>query len=145
MRALHRGFAAYASVAALLLGTAVAAEVHAAPTPSEEPVVAVPDGDGPDGFGASCHAVVEGSRVTAHCRNPYPRTDRIRLHVECDPWWDLDTDSAPVDVAPADHATVTARCWKRVRSAWVTHERVPDPPPAPPASDAPRPSAPPAA
>ncbi len=122
MRALHRGFAAHASVAALLLGTAVAAEVHAAPAPAEEIAVTVPAAEGPEDFGASCHTVVEGSRVTAHCRNPYPRTDRIRLHVECDPWWDLDADSAPVDVAPADHATVTARCWKDVRAAWVTHE-----------------------
>ncbi|MFB7939654.1 hypothetical protein ACFWIN_13060 [Streptomyces sp. NPDC127049] len=133
MRTLQRGFAAYASVAALLFGTAVAAEVHAAPAPAEEPAVTAPVTDGPEDFGASCHTVVEGSRVTAHCRNPYPRTDRVRLHVECDPWWDLDTDSAPVDVAPADHATITGRCWKDVRSAWVTHEPVAAPsPPARP-------------
>ncbi|MFE5793462.1 hypothetical protein ACFQ8C_12940 [Streptomyces sp. NPDC056503] len=131
MRALHRGFAAYASVAALLLGTAVAAEVHAAPAPTEEPALAAPAADEPEEFGASCHTVVEGTRVTAHCRNPYPRTDRVRLHVECDPWWDLDTDSSPVDVAPADYATLTARCWKEVRSAWVTHEPAADPAPSP--------------
>ncbi|MFF5501513.1 hypothetical protein [Streptomyces roseolus] len=138
MRALHRGFAAHATVAALLLGTAVAAEVHAAPAPAEEPAVTAPAADLPEDFGASCHTVVDGTRVTAHCRNPYPRTDRIRLHVECDPWWDLDTDSAPVDVAPADHATLTARCWKAVRSAWVTHEPAAEPaPPSPPAASRP--------
>ncbi|MEU2509955.1 hypothetical protein ABZ621_35390 [Streptomyces sp. NPDC007863] len=138
MRALHRGFAAHASVAALLLGTAVAAEVHAAPAPAEEPAVTAPAAAAPEDFGAACHTVVEGTRVTAHCRNPYPRTDRIRLHVECDPWWDLDTDSAPVDVAPADHATLTARCWKEVRSAWVTHEPAAEPvPPSPPAASRP--------
>lgn len=131
MRALHRGFAAHASVAALLLGTAVAAEVHAAPAPAEDTAATVV-ARGTEDFGASCLTVVEGTRVTAHCRNPYPRTDRIRLHVECDPWWDLDTDSAPVDVAPADHASVTARCWKEVRSAWVTHEPADPAPPGRP-------------
>ncbi|WP_282698118.1 hypothetical protein [Streptomyces sp. CC208A] len=127
MRVLHRGFAAHASVAALLLGTAVAAEVHAAPAPVEEITATAPSADGPEDFGAFCHTVVEGTRVTAHCRNPYPWTDRIRLHVECDPWWDLDTDTAPVAVLPADHATVTARCWKEVRAAWITHEPAADP------------------
>ncbi|MEU3607379.1 hypothetical protein AB0E83_18335 [Streptomyces sp. NPDC035033] len=130
MRALHRGFAAHASVAALLLGTAVAAEVHAAPAPAEEITATVPSAGAPEDFGASCHTVVEGTRVTAHCRNTYPRPDRIRLHVECDPWWDVDADSAPVDVLPADHATLTARCWKRVRAAWITHEPAAAPAPS---------------
>ncbi|MET9350516.1 hypothetical protein [Streptomyces termitum] len=128
MRALHRGFAACASVAALLTATAVAAEVHAAP-PAEEAAVRAPGAGEPEDFGASCQTLVEGSRVTAHCRNPYPRTDRIRLHVECALWWDVDNDSAPVDVGPADYATVSGRCWKRVGAAWITHEPVTDPGP----------------
>ncbi|MFE0705033.1 hypothetical protein [Streptomyces sp. NPDC058872] len=129
MRAIRHGFGTFASVAVLLTGMAVAAEVRAVPPPAEGAPAAPAAGDRED-FGASCRTVVEGSQVTAHCSNPYPRTDRIRLHVECDRWWDVDSDSAPVDVVPADYARVTARCWKEVRSAWVTHQPV-DPAPAP--------------
>ncbi|WP_375165753.1 hypothetical protein [Streptomyces sp.] len=167
MRVISSGFAAFASVAALLAGLAVAAEVRAAPAPAGnlsaaatvptgesaragkpagetvragEPVEGLvparmgggagkPAGEEPENFGASCRTVVQGSRVTAYCRNPYPVTDRVRLHVECARWWDLDADSAPVDVAPTDYARVTARCWKEVAAAWLTHEPV-DPPPA---------------
>ncbi|MGW0122802.1 hypothetical protein [Streptomyces sp. NPDC003327] len=150
--AIPRGFAAFASVAVLLTGFAVAAEVRAAPAPAEElpataraaPAPVGPPGEEPENFGASCRTVVEGSRVTAHCSNPYPRTDRVRLHVECDRWWDLDIDSAPVDVDPAAHARVTARCWKEVRAAWITHEPVAEPLPPPAAAPAPPAPAPPA-
>ncbi|MET9950712.1 hypothetical protein ABZ135_04080 [Streptomyces sp. NPDC006339] len=121
MRALHRGTAAFATAVALFTGMAVAAEVRAAPAPVDE-AVGRPAAEQPENFGASCHTVVEGSQVTAYCRNPYPDTDRVRLHVECARWWDLDTDSAPVVVLPADHAQVTGRCWKEVRAAWTTHE-----------------------
>ncbi|GAA3909381.1 hypothetical protein GCM10022244_19260 [Streptomyces gulbargensis] len=157
MRAIPSGFAAFASVAALLAGLAVAADVRAAPVPAEDLSTAAtlpaeesvragepaeesvraragdgagkPAGEEPENFGASCRTVVQGSRVTAYCRNPYPVTDRVRLHVECERWWDLDTDSAPVDVVPTDYARVTARCWKEVAAAWLTHQPV-DPPPA---------------
>lgn len=125
MRALFSRAPAFLSVAALLAGLgglAVAAEVRAAPTPAEEAPLAAPVADPGEDFGASCHTVVQGSSVTAHCQNPYPRTDRVRLHVECDRWWDVDSDSAPVEVGPADYAQVTGRCWKEVRSAWITHE-----------------------
>ncbi|MFB6634518.1 hypothetical protein ACFCWY_31950 [Streptomyces sp. NPDC056362] len=128
MRAIRRGFGVIASVAVLITGTAVAAELRAAPAPAEDPPATAAAGD-PENFGASCRTVVEGSRVTAHCSNPYPRTDRIRLHVECDRWWDVDSDSAPVEVEPADYAQVTGRCWKEVRSAWITHQPA-DPAPA---------------
>ncbi|MFF5972868.1 hypothetical protein ACFY7C_15235 [Streptomyces sp. NPDC012769] len=121
MRALHRGAAAFATAAALFTGMAVAAEVRAAPAPVDEPF-ARPAAEESETFGASCTTVVDGSHVTAYCRNPYPDTDRVRLHVECARWWDLDTDSAPVAVRPADHAQVTGRCWKEVRAAWITHE-----------------------
>ncbi|MHB9862742.1 hypothetical protein [Streptomyces sp. YIM S03343] len=80
----------------------------------------------PDLFGAECRTVVRGSHVVAECHNPYVDTDRVSLHVECDRWWDLDTDSVPVDAWPALTVRLTGRCWKEVRSAWVSHERVPD-------------------
>ncbi|MER7760038.1 hypothetical protein [Streptomyces sp. NPDC097619] len=73
-------------------------------------------------FGSDCDTVIEGSRVTAHCHNPFPRTDLVRLHVECERWWDVDGDSAPVSVEPAGHVRLASRCWKEVRSAWVSHE-----------------------
>ncbi|WP_395359939.1 hypothetical protein ACHGLA_08230 [Streptomyces sp. YH02] len=132
MRAIRHGFGAFASVAVLLTGIAVAAEVRAAPAPAEEVPVTAPAAEEPENFGASCRTVVQGSTVTAHCQNPYPRTDRIRLHVECERWWDIDSDSAPVEVGPADYGTVTGRCWKEVRSAWITHQpadQAPDPAP----------------
>ncbi|MGW8768858.1 hypothetical protein ACWGN5_41035 [Streptomyces sp. NPDC055815] len=130
MRAIRQSFGAFASVAVLITGTFVATELRAAPAPAEELPAAAPTAQEPENFGASCRTVVEGSRVTAHCSNPYPRTDRIRLHVECERWWDVDSDSAPVEVEPADYARVTGRCWKEVRSAWITHEPA-DPAPAP--------------
>ncbi|MFF4103609.1 hypothetical protein [Streptomyces sp. NPDC001903] len=76
-----------------------------------------------DLFGADCDTVIEGSQVTATCQNGYPETDLLRLHVECDRWWDLDADSAAVALAPAGRIELTSRCWKEVRSAWVTHQR----------------------
>ncbi|MGW1882070.1 hypothetical protein [Streptomyces sp. NPDC001970] len=79
----------------------------------------------PRPFGADCDVVVEGSRATAYCRNSYLDTDRVQLHVECARWWDVDADSRPVDVAPTAHATLTERCWKEIRTAWVSHVRVP--------------------
>ncbi|MFF0753889.1 hypothetical protein [Streptomyces sp. NPDC004267] len=122
MRALRRGAAALATATALLTGIAVAAEVRADPATVEEAPAPAPVREDPEDFGASCRTLVQGSVVTAHCQNPFPRTDRVRLHVECARWWDVDTDSAPVAVAPADYARVTGRCWKEVRSAWITHE-----------------------
>ncbi|MET8503998.1 hypothetical protein ABZV60_05000 [Streptomyces sp. NPDC004787] len=112
-----------AALLAGLAGLAVAAEVRAAPAPAEDGVArTAPAAGDPEDFGASCRTLVEGSAVTVHCQNPYPRTDRVRLHVECARWWDVDTDTAPVDVGPADYVRVAGRCWKEVRAAWVTHE-----------------------
>ncbi|MFJ5551564.1 hypothetical protein [Streptomyces sp. NPDC093225] len=74
-------------------------------------------------FGADCETDIAGSHVTARCHNPYPRTDLVRLHIECDRWWDLDSDSVAVAVGPADQLQLTGRCWKEVRSAWVSHQR----------------------
>ena len=66
---------------------------------------------------------VSGSHVVAHCHNPYVGTDRVRLHIECARWWDIDTDSAPVDNGPATTVRLTGRCWKEVGAAWVSHQR----------------------
>ncbi|MBK3625607.1 hypothetical protein JHN59_12275 [Streptomyces sp. MBT49] len=84
---------------------------RATPVATEEP------------FGAECRTDVQGSRVVVHCHNPYADTDSVRLHIECDRWWDLDTDGAPVDVGPAQTVRLTGRCWKEVRSVWVSHRK----------------------
>jgi hypothetical protein len=73
-------------------------------------------------FGAECRIAVRGSQVVAHCHNPYVDTDRVRLHIECERWWDLDTDSAPADTGPAETVRLTGRCWKEVRAVWVSHQ-----------------------
>ncbi|MFD9014689.1 hypothetical protein ACFV0A_37405, partial [Streptomyces sp. NPDC059552] len=52
-------------------------------------------------FGADCDTVIEGSQVTANCHNAYPATDLVRLHVECDRWWDVDGDGVAVAVGAA--------------------------------------------
>ncbi|MEV6958293.1 hypothetical protein AB0M97_03625 [Streptomyces sp. NPDC051207] len=73
-------------------------------------------------FGAECRIAVRGSHAVAHCHNPYVQTDRVRLHIECERWWDLDTDSAPADTGPAETVRLTGRCWKEVRAVWVSHQ-----------------------
>ncbi|MFB7273358.1 hypothetical protein [Streptomyces sp. NPDC056244] len=75
-------------------------------------------------FGATCRTDTKGSRATASCHNPYPETDRVRLHVECERWWDIDTDSAPVEIAPAGYTEFVEWCWKEIREVWITHERL---------------------
>ncbi|MFD3542730.1 hypothetical protein ACFWUQ_25015 [Streptomyces sp. NPDC058662] len=76
-----------------------------------------------DLFGADCDTVVDGSRVTAYCHNSYPETDLVRLHIECDRWWDVDGDGVAVPVGPAGRTELTGRCWKEVRAVWVSHQR----------------------
>ncbi|MEU8761617.1 hypothetical protein [Streptomyces sp. NPDC048659] len=125
MRALYSQVPALLSAAALLAGLAglaVAAETRPAPGAAEDAPRSAPAAEPDEDAGASCRTDVRGSTVTAYCQNPFPRTDRVRLHVECARWWDVDTDSAPVAVAPADYAQVAGRCWKEVRTAWITHE-----------------------
>ncbi|MEW2167430.1 hypothetical protein AB0912_31175 [Streptomyces sp. NPDC007084] len=72
-------------------------------------------------FGADCRTTVTGSHVVAYCHNPYVDPDSVRLHVECARWWDIDTDSAPAEVAPAGTVRLTGRCWKEIRAVWITH------------------------
>ncbi|WP_405819144.1 hypothetical protein OG705_07250 [Streptomyces sp. NBC_00838] len=136
-----RKVAASLTVAVLIvLGLAVTAVVRDDPSPPVRNRTSVADagtvgraaadagdgrgGRGRDPFGASCRTTIEGSSVTAHCHNPYPGTDRLRLHVECARWWDVDSDSAPTEAGPARHVRLTGRCWKEVDSAWVSHARV---------------------
>ncbi|MFI9148804.1 hypothetical protein [Streptomyces sp. NPDC053367] len=78
----------------------------------------------PPPSGAECRTSVRGSHVVAHCHNAYVDVDRVRLHIECDRWWDLDTDSTPVDVGPAMTVELTGRCWKEVRAVWISHQRL---------------------
>ncbi|MFI8933146.1 hypothetical protein ACIG3E_36450 [Streptomyces sp. NPDC053474] len=92
----------------------------------ERPASAAPDprpaaADRP--FGAECRSNVVGSHVVAYCHNPYPDTDRLRLHIECDRWWDIDSDSRPVAAGPAMTVRLAGRCWKEVRSVWISHQR----------------------
>ncbi|MGW6275060.1 MULTISPECIES: hypothetical protein [unclassified Streptomyces] len=77
----------------------------------------------PRPFGAECRTSVEGSEAVAYCHNPYPETDRVRLHVECDQWWDIDSDGARVEAGPAQTVRLTGRCWKEIRTVWVSHEK----------------------
>lgn len=128
MRPLRTAQRRAVALVALLL-TALAAlvapsVVRAAASDDPAPAAA------PEPFGADCHTLVRGSHVIAYCHNPYPDTDRVRLHTECARWWDVDADAAPVEVAPAQTVRLTDRCWKEVRAVWVTHEK-PGAPPAP--------------
>ncbi|MCX4727404.1 hypothetical protein ACIPW9_05485 [Streptomyces sp. NPDC090052] len=77
----------------------------------------------PAPFGAGCLISLRGSHTTATCHNRYVGTDRVALHVECARWWDIDMDSAPVEVGPAQSVRLTGRCWKEISSVWVTHRR----------------------
>ncbi len=89
------------------------------------PRARVPAGDqeSAEPFGAACRIRVTGSTVTAHCHNPYPETDRVSLHVECARWWDIDTDSSPVEAGPAQTVRLSGRCWKEVDEVWISHRR----------------------
>ncbi|MEU3986234.1 hypothetical protein AB0F77_40310 [Streptomyces sp. NPDC026672] len=78
----------------------------------------------PDLFGSDCRTTVTGSHVVAYCHNPYVGTDRVSLHIECDHWWDLDTDGESVDAGPAMTVRLSGRCWSDVSSTWISHLRV---------------------
>ncbi|WP_328870392.1 hypothetical protein OHT76_09935 [Streptomyces sp. NBC_00287] len=87
------------------------------------PYPATPHARVAEPFGSECRTGVQGSHVIAYCHNPYADADRVRLHIECSRWWDLDTDSSPVDTGPAATVRLTGRCWKEVRSVWVSHQK----------------------
>ncbi|MFF3496891.1 hypothetical protein ACFYWS_36765 [Streptomyces sp. NPDC002795] len=73
--------------------------------------------------GASCRIDIDRDLVSATCHNPYPTIDRVALHIECDEWWDIDTDTRPKAVLPAETLRLDGRCWKNVRTAWVSHHK----------------------
>ncbi|MFD9334727.1 hypothetical protein ACFWBF_10025 [Streptomyces sp. NPDC060028] len=98
------------------------AVVDLAEIPAEPPVRPAPDA-ARELFGADCETVITGSQVVAYCHNSFPETDLVRLHVECDRWWDVDGDGAAVALGPAGRVELTSRCWKEVRTAWVSHQR----------------------
>ncbi|GLW00671.1 hypothetical protein AB0C86_26490 [Streptomyces lavendulae] len=101
---------------------AAPATVDLADIPGEPPVRPAPAAT-PELFGSDCDTEIDGSQVTAYCHNGYPETDLLRLHVECERWWDLDGDGAAVSLDPAGRVRLTGRCWKEVRTAWVSHQR----------------------
>jgi hypothetical protein len=128
-RCTHRlprnGFAAapaalFAALTLLLAAPSDAAS-HTAHSAVTTPHARVPAEKRP--FGAACRTVVDGSHVTAYCHNPYPESDHVGLHIECDRWWDLDADGTRVEAGPAQNVRLTGRCWKEVRSAWVSHQK----------------------
>lgn len=71
-----------------------------------------------------CRTDVSGSQVVAYCHNPYPETDRVRLHVECEQWWDIDSDAKDVEVGPSMTVRLSGRCWKEIGTVWVSHSPV---------------------
>ncbi|MCX5196496.1 hypothetical protein OOK31_21845 [Streptomyces sp. NBC_00249] len=102
---------------------AAPAAVDLADIPAEPPVRPETPAGARELFGADCDTEIDGSLVVAYCHNGYPETDLLRLHVECDRWWDVDGDGAAVPLGPAGRVQLTGRCWKEVRTAWVSHER----------------------
>ena len=117
MRRPHRLLSLLAGLA-LIVPLPVALPTQAAAHP--EPRAAKP---AQRPFGADCRTRQVGSHVVAYCHNPYPETDRVALHIECERWWDIDTDSARVAAGPAMTVRLAGRCWKEVGSAWVSHRR----------------------
>ncbi|MFF4327760.1 hypothetical protein ACFYZT_14645 [Streptomyces sp. NPDC001591] len=103
------------------------AAVNLAEIPAEPPV-RPEDPAARELYGSDCDTEIDGSQVIAYCHNGFPETDLLRLHVECERWWDLDGDGALVPLDPAGRTRLTGRCWKEVRTAWVSHQR-PSPPP----------------
>ena len=60
-----------------------------------------PAAAGPRPLGAACRTrrhTAPGRPPTA--TTPTPTPTGVRLHIECDRWWDLDTDGAPVEAGP---------------------------------------------
>ncbi|MFJ4919019.1 hypothetical protein [Streptomyces sp. NPDC088725] len=124
MRTLRRRAAALLATALITTSLAATWEVRST-TPASASGRAVGD-DNSDHtdrrFLASCRVKIKRSHATAFCHNPYPVTDRVALHIECARWWDVDADTAPVEVPPAGYVELTDRCWMEIHSAWVGHD-----------------------
>ncbi|MGW2239524.1 hypothetical protein [Streptomyces sp. NPDC001759] len=110
---LSRSLASVTAAVALVMSLPFEAVPHAR----------LPSSASAEPFGAECRTRVTGSHVTAYCHNPYPTTDRVSLHIECDQWWDLDSDGTPVDADPAMTVRLTGRCWEDVRTVWISHQK----------------------
>lgn len=122
MRTPRRRTTALMAAAVIALGLTASSEVRGT-RPTESGPVGAPSGSlSGDRSQASCSTRIHGSHVVASCHNPYPEGDRLRLHIECARWWDVDADSAPADISPAGHLQLSGRCWKEIRSVWVGHE-----------------------
>ncbi|MFD8587677.1 hypothetical protein ACFV2A_32875 [Streptomyces californicus] len=109
---------------------AVPLGVHAATGPDSATGDSAGSGTGaeppePEPAGSECRTSVEGSRVVAYCHNPYPSVDLVRLHTECDRWWDVDADGEAIAVEPGRTVRLEDRCWKEVATAWVSHRPAP--------------------
>jgi hypothetical protein len=142
MRTPRRRTTALLAAALITSGFAVASEVRGGAPVRESPYgasTAAPEragrgagqgaGERRGGYQAHCRTQVHGSHAVAYCHNPYPEPDRVRLHTECARWWDVDADSAPVDIPAAGYVQVASRCWKEIRSARISHEPVRPAPP----------------
>ncbi len=97
--------------AAAVLAAAVAA-VALMPGPPAAHAVAAP--------GTTCRLARQHSTATAVCHNPDPTVTLVQLHVSCARWWDPATDTAETTVGAAQWVTLTGRCWKEIRTAWIT-------------------------
>ncbi|MFI5758444.1 hypothetical protein [Streptomyces sp. NPDC051569] len=144
MRPLRRRTAALTAAALITTGLALSTEVRGTPEPTPVAVSPVPPragaaadrtgaaadrseaiadrhGRGRERLHAYCRTKIKGSHATAYCQNPNPEPDRVQLHIECEHWWDIDADSAPVELLPAGYVQLSDRCWKEIRSVWVSH------------------------
>ncbi|WP_262061886.1 hypothetical protein [Streptomyces sp. STR69] len=113
---LSRSLASVTAAVALVISLAYEAMPHAR-VEARKPAAA------PQLFGAACRTTVHGSHVIAYCHNPYPLTDRVALHIECDRWWDIDSDGTGIDAGPAQTVRLAGRCWEDVRAVWVSHQK----------------------
>ncbi|WP_432096821.1 hypothetical protein [Streptomyces sp. bgisy100] len=128
MRVLRRAAAAVLVLSAAVISPSSAAAIAAPDTgTSRTPRPARPDpGREPwPPYRAECRTRIEGSRAVVACHNPYPESDLVQLHIECDRWWDPDVDGKPVDVGPARTVELADRCWMDIRAVWVTHTPAP--------------------
>ncbi|MET9518771.1 hypothetical protein [Streptomyces sp. NPDC002994] len=122
MRPSNRRAAAFVLASVAVAGIAAPAVAQRAADPEQRPTKKV--AEKVTLFGSTCRTTIEGSRVVAYCHNPFPESDLVQLHTECDRWWDIDADGSPVEVGPAQTVRLTDRCWKEVRAAWVSHHRM---------------------
>ncbi|MGW7005680.1 hypothetical protein ACWGCW_23460 [Streptomyces sp. NPDC054933] len=106
----------YPRTAALLMAAAIA-PAATPPAAHATPAAGAPSAGA---SGTQCRTRVHGSTGTVVCHNPDPVVVRVQLHIACARWWDPATDTRPVPVGPAQTVTLAGRCWKEIRSIWIT-------------------------